>query len=450
MNTASLALLLLAGSVGAATDAPVPLNDRAIKIPFRLAVAPAEVNEVVLFVSIDQGKNWSRDSSIRPTETFLPFQAPTDGQYWFNIAVMYRNGSQVPIDVSLSPPQQKVVIDTQKPAVNITSAERVADEVAVNWEIQEANPDLASLKLEYRSADASTGSFWTSVPASPGLAGQARFRPSITGPITLRLSINDAVNNAGFAEKTITAPAIVPPAAMKIEEPVQAPVPVQSVPAPVAQPAAPVALAPAPVSPASAAQQIPAVETTPTVITVATSNRSLPNNGAFPPLRPEMSELYYTNEPQVTVDYEVDHGPSGISKIEVYLTQDDGRTWLKWQELTPNDLHKGEPMKSNSVPVTVRLPDREGTFGYCLIPYSGAQMSQGARRAAPSLSSAFSMIARRRTSSCSVRKLKSIKRTRSCCNGRPQTKTSAIARSAYIGPSKPMARGQPSTPPRHR
>ncbi len=98
--------------------------------------------------------------------------------------------------------------------------------------------------------------------------------------------------------------------------------------------------------------------------------------------RTEQTELFNTNEPQVTVDYEIDHGPSGVSKVEVYLTQDEGRTWVKWQELSRNDLNRGEAAPAaaptNKLPVTVRMPDREGTFVFRLVPCSGAQISAGA------------------------------------------------------------------------
>jgi hypothetical protein len=164
MGTGALALWLLMG-VGAAGDAPFPMKDRTISIPYNLSVNPAEVSEVVLYVSIDQGRVWSRAAVIRPTDRAFAFQAPTDGVYWFNVAVVYRNGSQVPADGSQSPVQQKVIFDTQKPLVRLTSADRLGDEVIVNWEIQEPNADLASLKLEYRALDASAGGFWTAAPA---------------------------------------------------------------------------------------------------------------------------------------------------------------------------------------------------------------------------------------------------------------------------------------------
>ncbi len=88
------------------------------------------------------------------------------GQFWFNVAVAYRNGTQVPADINRTPPQQKVIIDTQKPAVRITSAERIGDELSVSWEIQEPNADLGSLKVEYRPTEAASGTFWVAAPAS--------------------------------------------------------------------------------------------------------------------------------------------------------------------------------------------------------------------------------------------------------------------------------------------
>ncbi|MFL5329922.1 MAG: hypothetical protein ACJ8C4_13540 [Gemmataceae bacterium] len=389
MGTASLTLALMLGSVGVGPEAPFAMNERAIKIPYNLTVAPADVTDIILYVSIDQGKNWSRAAIIKPTEKYFPFQAPTDGQYWFNVAVMYRNGTQVPADVAQVAPQQKVIIDTQKPIVRINSADRMGEEVLVNWEIQEPNPDLASLKLEYRPTEASTGGFWVTVPTNPGLAGQARFRPNTPGPVTVRVTIQDQASNLGWSEKpvgtmvTANTPTITPTNASMQPTGVTlapaAPAPVmpepQAVPVPTPVTSPTQAINP-PVAPVV---QPPVAEPVPAATPLATSNQSLaPATPNYSSLRNDGPEVFYTNEPQVTIDYEVEHGPSGLGKIEVYLTQDDGRNWVKWQDLLPNDLHRGEPSMDNKRAVTVRLPDREGVFGYRLVPYSGAQMSAGA------------------------------------------------------------------------
>lgn len=413
MGIESLALMLLGSAIGAPPE-PIAIKERAIAIPYNLAVAPAEVSEVVLYVSIDQGKVWSKAAVIKPTEKQFTYQAPTDGQYWFNVAVVYRNGAQVPADVSQSPPQQRVVFDTQKPAIRLNLAERHGDEATVVWEIHDANPDLATLKVEYRPADATAGGLWYGVPVNPGLAGQSQFHITTPSPITVRLSMQDTAGNLGWVEKNLAvnvannaAPAS-PPAITQTQAtnsapplpsaPVPAPAPVMPLEPPAAPAAAPVQppltppgpapLTPAPLTPAPLTPPMaPPAESGSGMVPLASSSsrdmgvRPVTNTCAAPStsnFRPDAPELFTTNEPQVTVDYEIERvGPSGVSKVEVYLSQDDGRSWMRWQDTTPTATGRTDPASASKLPVALRLPEREGTFGFRMVPFSGAHISSG-------------------------------------------------------------------------
>jgi hypothetical protein len=83
-------------------------------------------------------------------------------------------------------------------------AERQGDEIVVNWEIQEDHADLSTLKLEYRTADA-PALIWYTATAPQALTGQARFRFMNAGPVSIRLQITDQAGNLGSAEKEIPA-----------------------------------------------------------------------------------------------------------------------------------------------------------------------------------------------------------------------------------------------------
>lgn len=390
MGTGTLTLLLMLNTIGA-VDAPTALKDRSIAIPCNLAANPADIQEVLLFVSIDQGRIWSRAGAIRPTDRFFAFQAPSDGAYWFNIAVVYKNGTQVPADVGQCPVQQKVIFDTVKPGVRIVSADRFGEEVVVTWEIQELNPDLVSLKLDYRPADVAASGFGYPVAVNPGMSGSARFRANTPGPVIVKLSIQDTAGNLGWAEKLVGQPGANAAGAGPMPSGItQA---VNNVPA---------GLAPGTTTSYSAPQvamEVPGVQplTPPPAeslaqghhsVAVASSLRSAPRGDAgfvFAPAqsqsssrRMDLPEVHYTKEPQVTVDYEIEHqGPSGISKVEIYLTQDDGRTWMKWQDLTRTEAGRGESTPSTTLPVTLRLPERDGLYGFRIVPYSGVQLSMG-------------------------------------------------------------------------
>ncbi len=394
MGTGFLALLLMLNTCGA-IDAPTALKDRSIAIPCNLTANPADVQEVVLFVSIDQGRQWSRAGAIRPSDRFFAYQAPTDGVYWFNIAVVYKNGSQVPADIAQTPVQQKVIFDTAKPVVRIVSADRVGDEVVVTWDIQEANPDLASLKLDYRPAEVAASGFGYPVAINPGMAGSARFRANSPGPLTVKLAMQDTAGNLGWVEKNIgvagNAVAGVSPVNAPITQAVnnvpngQAPGLVTSMSAPAPNfdapavqplmppPAEPLAPATGPVAVATSLRTAPASRDPAFTLT------SAPGAAQSTSRRTDLPEIHYTKEPQVTIEYEIENqGPSGISKIEVYLTRDDGRTWMKWQDLTRTEAGRGDNSQERVLPVTLRLPEPDGLYGFRIVPYSGVQLSHGA------------------------------------------------------------------------
>jgi len=63
-------------------------------------------------------------------------------------------------------------------------------------------------------------------------------------------------------------------------------------------------------------------------------------------------------------------GPSGISRVDLWVTRDEGRTWLKWSQ---------SDGKGSSVRVNLGVPGNpqpEGTYGFRVVPVSGAGLSE--------------------------------------------------------------------------
>jgi hypothetical protein len=71
------------------------------------------------------------------------------------------------------------------------------------------------------------------------------------------------------------------------------------------------------------------------------------------------------------IGYDVEsRGPSGISRVDLWVTRDDGRTWRKWS----NHDGKGSSIRVNlNVPYN---PQPEGTYGFRIVPVSGAGLSE--------------------------------------------------------------------------
>jgi hypothetical protein len=308
-----------------------------------------------------------------------------------------------------------VIIDTVTPALKIVSAERVGDEVQVSWESQDPQADAASLQLDYRATDQGLGASWQRVQVPALLAGQTRFRPLGAGPITVRLQLNDSSGTPATAVRDLpAAPAAAPPPAPDPAPLPTPPAPVlpptiqqansitppppaplgqgptapagPAVPAPAADVPPPVPSAPAPPAPAVVPPAAPNLTDTPngpaplpamrpgaeSAPRLPTAAGAMPEYGgpAGPAGRTTLPEVQHVRDRQVAIEFEVERkGPSGVKRVQVFATQDDGRTWVPYWETN-----------QTASPLSLPLPEEEGLYGFRLVLYSGADQSVGPPR----------------------------------------------------------------------
>jgi hypothetical protein len=195
-------LLLVSGTVPPDVS---PINQRKFEIPIRIDPARrAGIKELKLYSSTDEGRTWHLEYVADPDKTGFTFFAPTDGIYWFSVQVLDQQGHSEPDDIYRASPGQKVLVDTLKPLLRIVSAERQGEDVAVSWEIQEDHPDLATLKLDYRAADADAFQ-WQSAPVSPDMHGQARVHVSGPSALTIRMQVQDVAGNLTTTQTEVAA-----------------------------------------------------------------------------------------------------------------------------------------------------------------------------------------------------------------------------------------------------
>lgn len=405
MSAAMLTLLCLTvGPASPPTDV-YTMRDRHLQIPIRVNDARrGDLVELTLYVSTDQGRTWTGAGKAKPTEEAFNFHAPKDGLYWFSVQAVDRDGKYDPADIAQVAPALKVMIDTQKTLVQIIAAERVGDEVVVSWQTMDSQADVNTLKLEYRPSEGST-TFWQMAPLTPAAAGQARFRPGTGAPLAVRLQIADQAGVPSTAIKEIAAapvnavtqansvvvPTMVPPQsaltnppAGVVPEPVMPSEQVKPVPAANVTPVAPPPIVPPPpVSPPSTTNTIPnsvSANDGPSGLAPLAGLRPGEEPAKKPvgmppdfaamngqPTPPAANDIQYVKDRQVGLEFEINRkGPSGVKKIETYITQDDGQTWFRY----------GETTETNS-PLQVALPEKEGTYGFHIVAYSGVMQSEG-------------------------------------------------------------------------
>jgi hypothetical protein len=403
-----MACLVAAASVGA-PDA-VHLNQRNFQIPLRIEESRrAEIKQLILWASVDSGKTWDQVATVSPDKEGFNYYAKEDGLYLFKVQVEDQKGKKQPGDIYEAPVGQRIVVDTLRPQVQILSAERQGDEIAVRWEIREDNPDIASLKMEYRPADAPAEA-WSPVNLTPALASQASFKVASTAAVTVRLQFADQAGNTATASAEVPsagtgavggAPILKPTNSGERDRswsPTQ-PVSLTKTPSDIndsqrpntkPQPDLLEALPPGSNPPAKGGSTFdsspPAVSSGSGNQLVASTNTKMNNTDPSAPAggshmgRGELPRLQIVNSSKVTLEYQVNKfGPSGVGSVELYVTRDDGQKWERYGE--GQNLNVPIPADArgtaNSVQrsLTVTLPG-EGTYGFYLVVKSGAGLGK--------------------------------------------------------------------------
>jgi hypothetical protein len=382
MNLGLCGWACLVLSAGAVPPDPFYLNQRAFQIPIRVqAERKDDVKGLELYVSTDNGQSWQLSAKAAPDQAAFSYAATRDGHYLFTVVVLdKKTGQPEPSNVMTAPVGQHIVVDTIRPDVRILKAERQGEGIVVKWSAHDDNPDWATLRLEYRPADASE-SAWTAVGAMPGATGETIVPAHGPGAVAIRLSLKDRADNAGLAEQTVpaaagAATAISPPAmttATAYSGPsVQAANLTNSTLPPAGGPPDSV---PPPKEPAGTPS--PIGSSMPATFPAGSSSAGMSSAGSE---HGKLPSLRLVNKPQVKLDFDVTRfGPSGLGGVDVYVTQDEGANWEKAQsDVAPALSGPAEPGRPGPVHGSLTLPlPREGVvYGFYLVVKSKAGLGK--------------------------------------------------------------------------
>ena len=424
MSASSFVLAIVASLIGQpGSPSALPpyeyINERTVNVPLRFDPArQSAIKDVLLFISQDEGANWTLTSKARPDQKDITFSVPVDGIYWLRVATIDTFGKQTPENPKAVPPNARFVIDTLKPFLKLTSTQRIGNDIAIAWEVREDNPSWESFRLEYLSAGSG---FPVAVPnATPGMSGQARFTPNTSGPVTVRLTLRDKAGNesitsadvAGLDGTVATAsgssPNPIPP-----PPPFSNPAPVNSLPI-LSTPPQDQYAGNIPGRPLDQQQQIPATPTrtfggetrelrpapgaprwtgnnpTPAVrepvaiastsmepqggVTQAQAITAIPTAAPAAPRKP-LPPLRYVSSPVVVLEYELAKvGPSGVGSVEIFYTENDGQSW---ELLAKENEKRLSTLGAGRYQAELELP-RDGVFGFTIVVRSNAQLKQEA------------------------------------------------------------------------
>jgi hypothetical protein len=283
------------------------------KLPLQMGEAERQtLREVQLYVKHGTD-TWVCVDKAPPTQTFFPFKAAEDGEYWFSIVTLDQAGKATPADLSREPPILIVVVDTQAPRLELTALPTAAGGNVFRCEAQDVNLLAGSLKVEYQTAEMA----WMPLEPVAGTIDLYALPADKTGTGLVRATVADRANNIASRELTVkTAATAATPTAVAAEPPPPVRTEIKSE------------------KPSELPQKA-----------VAATGRQLLNSG------------------HIVLDYQIDHvGPSGVGRVEVWVTKDEGKSWQRLCE-----------DKDRVSPAEFDLPG-EGVYGLSVVVTNGNGM----------------------------------------------------------------------------
>src|ERR1043165_8689292 len=118
------------------------LRKNLIELPIELKdSARAQIQEIHLYMKDDPSAPWTARDKVGPHQRAFTVQAPRDGEYWFTMVTIDKQGKCYPSDVRNEPAGISVVIDPQPPQVEMTYLGNSPDGQLVQVEVSDINLD---------------------------------------------------------------------------------------------------------------------------------------------------------------------------------------------------------------------------------------------------------------------------------------------------------------------
>jgi hypothetical protein len=214
--TAALAAAQTPAPPPADPNEPIATRQNVFSIPYRPPrpkAASEQPVEVQLQVSVDLGVSWQIYAKAKPDQGSFVFRAPHDGEYWFSLRTLDKQGKSRP-DGPLQP-ELRVVVDTVPPRLDLAAVRGAGGEVIARWQIVDPNLKAESLKIEVQSGPDEP---WQGVAIDTRvnrsrytLVGQTTCWPKPgKGPITVRAQVSDRAGNLASSQTVAKAEGAAP------------------------------------------------------------------------------------------------------------------------------------------------------------------------------------------------------------------------------------------------
>ena len=189
---------------GTVTPLPqaVHTNRATFRIPFQFdkqEISRLGASEIRLYASLDNGAQWQHVQTVEPAAQKFEFQASVDGEYWFTVQTVDRNGQLHPGGPVMQP-GLIVAVDSAQPTLQLELQQGQPGQVQLRWTSDDVAIDAQSLNLEYTQ----TGSpDWQQVAVLPAASGQTSWSVPLGGLVAVRGQIRDLAGNAAAAQTAV-------------------------------------------------------------------------------------------------------------------------------------------------------------------------------------------------------------------------------------------------------
>lgn len=203
MQAVACAAGLMLTTPAFAQDDLVYLKENVFRIPIQVAADKAEeIQELRLYVSTDRGRNWKMVRTAKPSQNAFNFRAQSDGEYWFTLAFVDKQGKVDPPDVKTAAAGLKVVIDSTAPNIQLETIPHSDNKAGVSWKLSDSRPDLATLKIEVRAEGESN---WREIRVDKMTEGRGEWSADPTTAYTVRATVKDKAGNSTVTQAEIPA-----------------------------------------------------------------------------------------------------------------------------------------------------------------------------------------------------------------------------------------------------
>ena len=299
----------------------------------------ANIKEVQLWMKTGTNE-WQSSQVAQPQQKSFKYKASADGEYCFALVTIDLKGTMKPSDLTRLSPNEivRVIVDTQPPSIDLQPMKVANGELLLRCTVTDANPEPDSLKVSYFGPDQTLRRF-EPVPGQPGMF-RVPGSEVLSSPV--RVTVNDLAKNVTTRDVNLRdAVAKLNPAPPPVATPVTTPTVNGASPAPITQVCASnLQASPSPLStistpPAPGGAVLP----TPPPVSAGTAVQAIEPRPAPASVLPSITAAagsaprQLLNTKRASLDYRIDQiGPSGVSKVEVWMTPDQGTSWKRISE----------------------------------------------------------------------------------------------------------------------